>query len=62
MKKYTKPTVEVVNLKSSNDIATSTFKQIKKGFIQNYLLDNTTDYAVSQYSNYTSVTAEVTEG
>ncbi len=55
MKKYTKPTVEIVNLKSSNDIAAS-FEQVQKKMVRNYLLNGTsTEYAVSKYSNAASV-------
>ncbi len=52
MKKYTKPTVNVVSLKSSEDIATS-FDSIKDGMIRNYL-NNSTTYTVSQYAVNTS--------
>ncbi len=52
MKKYTKPTVNVVSLKSSNDIATS-FKSIQKQFINKEL--NSKSYLVSQYAVNASV-------
>ncbi len=54
MKKYTKPTVKVVNLKSSNDIAAS-FTNLRKQMIKSYLNGTaSTDYAVSIYSNTVS--------
>lgn len=56
MKKYVKPMVEVVNLKSSNDIATS-FSKLRGTFTRNYLLGNGNthhEYAVSVYSNVNS--------
>ena len=37
MKKYIKPTVEVVSLKSSEHIAKTTFSDIKGQFIKNAL-------------------------
>ncbi len=54
MKKYTKPSVKVVNLKSSNDIAAS-FTNLRKQMIKSYLNGTaSTDYAVSIYSNTVS--------
>lgn len=53
MKKYVKPTVEVVNLKSSNDIATS-FDQIRGTLVKDYL---STQYTVSTWSNVSSADA-----
>ena len=51
MKKYIKPTVEVVSLKSSEHIAKTTFKNIKGKFIENALYNyNGKSYAVSQYT------------
>lgn len=67
MKKYTKPSVKVVNLKSSNDIAAS-FNNIRDQYIKQYLIgDKRDDYTVSVYSNTVSygdgeVLPEVTEG
>ena len=57
MKKYVKPSVKVVNLKSSNDIAT-TFAQIASGLTKNYLnkaSGTQSPYTVSVYSNNASV-------
>ena len=63
MKKYTKPTVQVVNLKSSNDIAATSFEYLKKKMVKNYLLGKASgEYAVSIYSNYNSAAPEVSEG
>ena len=56
MKKYIKPTVEVVSLKSSEHIAKTTFKDIKGKFIENALYNN--KYAVSQYAITSSTTKE----
>lgn len=54
MKKYTKPMVNVVSLKSSEDIAAS-FKAIRKQFTDSYLYKiEDTEYAVSQYSTLSS--------
>ena len=55
MKKYVKPMVEVVNLKSSNDIAT-TFDGLRDSFVRNYLKDENSsgNYMVSVYSNTVS--------
>lgn len=51
MKKYTKPMVKIVNIKSSEDIAAPTkFKAIHDGIIRNYLLNGETNYVVTQYS------------
>ena len=51
MKKYIKPTVEVVSLKSSEHIAKTTFSAIKGKFIENALYNyNGKSYAVSQYT------------
>ena len=61
MKKYVKPSVKVVNLKSSSDIAT-TFSQIASGLTKNYLNKASSDqssYTVSVYSNTASVTTYV---
>lgn len=59
MRKYTKPTVEVVNLKSSKDIATS-FKAIRSKLEQQYLFNGAPkDYTVSIYSTEISAPAEV---
>lgn len=50
MKKYIKPTVEVVSLKSSENIAT-TFKNIRKNMVNDYLTgSNTKSYTVSEYA------------
>ena len=57
MKKYVKPSVKVVNLKSSNDIAT-TFAQIANNLTKSYLnkaSNSTGSYTVSIYSNNASV-------
>ena len=52
MKKYTKPSVKVVNLKSSNDIA-ATFDNLRGQMIKSYLnkKSGSKEYAVSIYSN-----------
>lgn len=52
MKKYTKPSVKVVNLKSSNDIA-ATFDNLRGQMIKSYLnsKSESKEYAVSIYSN-----------
>ena len=60
MKKYVKPSVKVVNLKSSSDIAT-TFAQIKNNLKKNYLnkaTEEQSSYTVSIYSNNASVAVE----
>jgi hypothetical protein len=56
MKKYNKPTVEVVSLKSSEHIAKTTFSEIKGQFIENALKYNGKNYAVSQYAITSSTT------
>lgn len=51
MKKYTKPSVKVVNLKASNDIATS-FSNLRDTMVKNYLINgDSKSYTVSVYSN-----------
>ena len=52
MKKYTKPVVEIVSLKSSEHIAKTTFSDIKGKFIEDALYNgnNGKSYAVSQYT------------
>ena len=57
MKKYNKPTVEVVSLKSSEHIAKTTFSDIKGQFIKSALY-NGKNYAVSQYAITSSTTKE----
>ena len=56
MKKYTKPSVQVVNLKSSNDIAAAAeFKTLRDTMIKNYMFGEAKkEYSVSVYSNTTS--------
>ena len=57
MKKYTKPSVQVVNLKSSNDIAAAEFKTLRDTMIKNYMFDESKkeySYSVSVYSNTAS--------
>ena len=55
MKKYVKPSVKVVNLKSSNDIAANTFDSLRRQYVKNYILDKTEkEYQVSVYANSTS--------
>ena len=55
MKKYVKPSVKVVNLKSSNDIAAK-FENIRDSYVKSYLLnDKTTKYSISVYSNTVSL-------
>ena len=55
MKKYIKPSVKVVNLKSSNDIAAKTFDALRDQYTKNYLFGKTSkSYAVSVYANSTS--------
>ena len=54
MKKYTKPSVQVVNLKSSNDIAAS-FNNIRDQYVKSYLANGkTNNYTISVYSNTVS--------
>ena len=56
MKKYVKPMVQIVNIKSSEDIAATTnYSTVKQKIIQNYLLGDGTKYAITQYSAATSV-------
>ena len=59
MKKYNKPTVNVVSLKSSEDIAKLTFDQIRNGFVRDELYRGT--YAVSAYTITNSVVKSGTE-
>lgn len=55
MRKYNKPTVEVVSLKSSESIAKTTFKQIR-GDILSGKYDVVNDkYTISQYAITQSV-------
>ena len=56
MKKYTKPSVKVVNLKSSNDIAATSFTNLRNKMIKSYLdsQSQSKEYAVSIYSNTVS--------
>ena len=56
MKKYTKPSVQVVNLKSSNDIAATEFKTLRDTMIKNYMFSDNSknEYSVSVYSNTAS--------
>lgn len=48
MKKYIKPTVEIVSLKSSEDIAAATYKGVRNSFIN--LQKFNTDYAITKYT------------
>ena len=55
MKKYTKPSVQVVNLKSSNDIAAANFDTLRQQMIKNYVIGKSQkEYSVSVYSNTAS--------
>lgn len=55
MKKYVKPSVKVVNLKSSNDIAANTFDSLRRHYVKNYIFDQAEkEYQVSVYANSTS--------
>ena len=54
MKKYVKPMVQIVNIKSSEDIAATNYSTVKQKIIQNYLLGDGTKYAITQYSAATS--------
>ena len=58
MKKYTKPVVEIVSLKSSENIARTTFKELRQGFIEKKKY-NGVEYAVSQYAITNSSIPEV---
>ena len=53
MKKYTKPSVQVVNLKSSNDIAAAKFDTLRETMLKNYMFGESKkeyEYSVSVYS------------
>ena len=55
MKKYTKPSVQVVNLKSSSDIAAN-FNNIRDQYVKSYLAGGKTNsYTISVYSNTVSL-------
>ena len=55
MKKYTKPSVQVVNLKSSSDIAAN-FNNIRDQYVKSYLVGGKTNsYTISVYSNTVSL-------
>ena len=55
MKKYTKPSVQVVNLKSSNDIAAASFDTLRDQMIKSYVIGKSQkEYSVSVYSNTAS--------
>ena len=54
MKKYNKPTVEVVSLSSSENIAKTTFKNLRKQFIEGNMYKDT-NYAISTYAVTNSV-------
>ncbi len=53
MKKYLEPSVQVVSLKSSEDIAT-TYKEIASQLLNGYIEANSKTYQVSQYTLGTS--------
>lgn len=57
MRKYKKPEIQIVNLKSSEDIAL-TFKDIEGGFIDKYLKNSTGRYAITQYAITNSIYTE----
>ena len=62
MKKYIKPSINVINLKSSENIATTTFKSVRSKFIEEVLMgSNGKQYTVSQYSLNTSALETVVE-
>lgn len=51
MKKYTKPVVEIVSLKSSENIAkTTTFSELRTKLIEDKLYKDNNPYTVSQYA------------
>lgn len=61
MKKYIKPSINVINLKSSENIA-ATFKSIREGLVQDALYEyNNKNYTVSMYSLNTSALETVVE-
>lgn len=53
MKEYKKPTIQIVNLKSSDDIAIS-YKELHGQFINQYLNSTSNQYAITQYNLRTS--------
>lgn len=61
MKKYTKPSVQVVNLKSSNDIAAAKFDTLRDQMLKSYMFgESKKEYSVSVYSNTTSANDVIT--
>lgn len=48
MREYKKPEIQIVNLKSSEDIAL-TFKELEKQMVGNYVKSGKT-YAITQYA------------
>lgn len=50
MKKYVKPSIEVISLKSSEEIAVVSYKQLQDQIIDSYIAANSKNYKVTQYS------------
>lgn len=50
MKKYVKPSIEVISLKSSEEIAVVSYKQLQDQIIDSYIAANSKKYMVTQYS------------
>lgn len=60
MKEYKKPTIQIVNLKSSDDIAVS-YKDLQGQFINQYLNSvSNKQYAITQYNLRTSTPTDTT--
>lgn len=58
MKKYTQPMVEIVSLKSSENIAKTTFSELRTKLIEEKLYQDNNAYTVSQYAITASTPAE----
>lgn len=54
MREYKKPEIQIVSLKSSEDIAL-TYDAIKDGLVQNYLTAGGNKYAITRYTVNNSV-------
>ena len=65
MKEYKKPTIQIVNLKSSDDIAVASYKDLQGQFINQYLnstsISNRKSYAITRYNLQTSGTSPQSE-
>lgn len=61
MKEYKRPEIQIVNLKSSEDIASKTFESLRNGMVNSYLMKNGNKYAITKYAVTDSIYNNATD-